>query len=50
MNQPEAARRARIEHTLLNMEREKPDTKAHAAMGEQRHMPAFWDIGLCELA
>jgi hypothetical protein len=49
MNQPEAARRARIEHNLLNMEREQPNIKAHEAMGEQRHMTAFWDIGICEL-
>ena len=50
MNQPEAARRARIEHNLLNMEREQPNTKAYEAMGEQRHMTAFWDIELCELS
>jgi len=50
MNQPEAARRARIEHNLLNMEREQPNTKAYEAMGEPRHMTAFWDIGLCELS
>ena len=49
MNQPEAARRARIEHNLLNMEREQPNTKAYEAMGEPRHMTA-WDIGLCELS
>ena len=50
MNQPEAARRARIEHNLLNMEREQPNTKAYEAMGEPRHMTAFWDVGLCELS
>ena len=50
MNRPEAARRAGIEHNLLNMEREQPNTKAYEAMGEQRHMTAFWDIGLCELS
>ena len=41
MNRPEAARRAGIEHNLLNMEREQPNTKAYEAMGEQRHMTAF---------
>ena len=50
MNRPEAARRAGIEHSLLNMEREQPNTKAYEAMGEPRHMTAFWDIGLCELS
>ena len=50
MNQTEAARRAKIEQTLANLGGEQPNSKPYEAMGEPRHMTAFWDIGLCELS
>ena len=50
MNQTEAARRAKIEQTLATLGGEQPNSKPYEAMGELRHMTAFWDIGLCELS
>jgi hypothetical protein len=50
MNQPEAAQRAKMKQTLATLGGEQPDNKLYEAMGEPRHMIAFWDIGLCELS
>ena len=50
LDQEEATRRKKLRSSLTELRAGGQTNLKHEAMGEPRHMTAFWDLGLCELS